>query len=688
MSIMQRTIMQQPASAVCSNGSSGKTMSKSKLLKKRGKNTSSSSRNKIPLHRRLLRVIGGIALFIAVMNCIYSLRHQGTLPSGMSFTFNFGGSQSKWIFGKAHEEKEPQLELLGDSKHNDHREMLKSRLSQVVNQRKRQEHAEGARQDFNHHNQQQQQQGDGIWPGRKNYNVELRGVQSAQRRSEILARANAVLDGRNDIHAKEAQKGDVRPIRYFMALSKQKGHDKEPILKLIRQNAGIQYISETTYKELPTFADVKGMYGDHPRLVDTDQCAAFRSMGDLGDKYIGVAGTFNSGTNFLAKLLTRNCVLHKRQEKFGIKQRGIRWQVPYGKHTPPQNEEFRNNHVAQKSSGVDASEVLPVVMIRDPFRWLQSMCSHHYTTRWPRVFPRTDPRYHCPNLFPTADEKAKLAALNQEPLVEGEPIVPEIPNNRVKRNLALERLLYIGIRAKDGTLPGGVPDANGNKFYEDPAAEADTDGNDDGETIPEIVEAEPDTSLLSEEERNLHHFPVSIKYSNFTRFYRSLAHHWNEWYQEYLDLPDYPHVIVRMEDLLFFPDQVVPQICACAGGRLLRGDNATVQVVAQSAKSKHSTKYMEEGEEHTGYLDALIKYGHSATRFKGMTPHDLQYAQQYLNRDMMELFGYGYPDESLMTTASEEKDNEESGESNGDPEENNAESGENNAEAGEEEKDE
>ena len=157
------------------------------------------------------------------------------------------------------------------------------------------------------------------------------------------------------------------------------------------------------------------------------------------------------------------------------------------------------------------------------------------------------------------------------------------------------------------------------------------------------------------EELNLHHFPVRVKYSNFTRHHRSLVHFYNEWYQEYLELQDYPHLLIRMEDLLFFPDEVVPQICACAGGVLTLGNstNRSIRLVVESAKSKHSTKFMAEGQEHTGYLDALIRYGTSATRFKGMTPQDLQYAGHYLDKNIMDLFQYGYPSESSTVSAFE-----------------------------------
>ena len=71
-----------------------------------------------------------------------------------------------------------------------------------------------------------------------------------------------------------------------------------------------------------------------------------------------------------------------------------------------------------------------------------------------------------------------------------------------------------------------------------------------------------------------------------------MAHLWNEWYTEYIEFenanantdqhdagnnntamktPDFPFLVVRMEDLIFHADAVVPQMCECVGGTL-KGD--------------------------------------------------------------------------------------------------------------------
>ena len=158
---------------------------------------------------------------------------------------------------------------------------------------------------------------------------------------------------------------------------------------------------------------------------------------------------------------------------------------------------------------------------------------------------------------------------------------------------------------------------------------------------------------LSPEQLKLHHFPVHIKYGNknlnFTRHHASLVHFWNEWYGEYyrLTASELPHLMVRMEDLLFFPDEVVPKMCECVGGKLRNATSSTgVNIPVTSTKSTgHKSLTTPKGKKipQTGYVDALIKYGNPATRFHGHSPHDLQYASLYLDKKLMDAFRYQYP---------------------------------------------
>ena len=60
-----------------------------------------------------------------------------------------------------------------------------------------------------------------------------------------------------------------------------------------------------------------------------------------------------------------------------------------------------------------------------------------------------------------------------------------------------------------------------------------------------------------------------------------------------------------------------------------------IQIRMESTKSDHDTE-----QTNTRYLDALIKYGKQANRFKGITLHDRVYANHHLDNELLGKFGY------------------------------------------------
>ena len=400
-----------------------------------------SSKKKTSPVTLLVWAIGLVGTFIGGVNLVHSLKQQGNLPSRLTFSINFGGdndNESRYSIGSTAAQTKAKAAVIQPSSLKRDQKVGTHFLPPPRNlhgkNSKTTTHATKLSPQAFRDGARNPSQGSTI-------TASTTKIIPDNHQLKVLAtQARQTLDSqqKKEAQQKERAKGKVHTLEYFMDLSQREGHDKERLLRLIHNNAGLQFISETTYQELPRWSQVTEMYGTQPKLVGLEQCQVFQQDGDLAEKFLAVAGCFNSGTNLLAKTLTRNCVLHKRQEKYGVKHRGIRWQVPYGKHTPPKDEEFRNSHVAKKSDGVTAKQVLPAVMIRDPFRWLQSMCSHHYTTRWPRVFGQKDARYHCPNLWPTEPEKTKLAKLGREPLVEGNEIVSETATTNETPDTALE----------------------------------------------------------------------------------------------------------------------------------------------------------------------------------------------------------------------------------------------------------
>lgn len=327
---------------------------------------------------------------------------------------------------------------------------------------------------------------------------------------------------------------------------------KEPILRLL-QEAGIEIHDARVIQLLPTLQQVEQLYGKSgPRILGLAQCEHFRSN---GGKALGIAGMFDSGTNLAALYLDNNCVLPDQGDGRAV---DILWQVPWGKHVVA--EMRKDHHMAtaataaaggatvMRSSGstgistlkdyvVDHAAVMPIVMIRDPYFWMQSMCRHHYGAQW------FHSKEHCPNL---------------------------VPNH-------VDYKLY--------HFPKGT-------------------------------------------------IPVHIKYDFGVRKWDSLAHLWSSWYQQYYKDADYPRLVVRFEDFIFYPKQVTQQICACAGGTIRDNQSFTYQVESAKLGPGHGTA-------RTSWVSAMVRYGSSGhDRFKGMTQEDLQLADETFDLEMMQALSY------------------------------------------------
>lgn len=349
----------------------------------------------------------------------------------------------------------------------------------------------------------------------------------------------------------------------------QDSEGKERLLWLLR-DAGYTAISRESLRQLPTWEHVVKLYGDSPKIVGLETCKAFRNSIDPRKALLAPAGPFNSGTNLLSSLLWNNCALPKLRRK--LDHYGKRWQVNYGKHQPPRTRAY---HQVYKS--INNTFELPIVIVRDPYTWMQSMCRHGYTAHW---FHTTK---HCPNFIPSDIDYVML----ESPQHDDNVITP------------LE-------------LDGG-------DYVDDDDPEANFSNT---------------TKVI----------PVSVKYNFLTTHHESLAHMWNDWYDEYVQA-DFPRIFVRMEDLVFHARNVTETMCKCAGGRLARG--ARFQYTRRSAKEEE----LHEGQLETTMLDAMIRYGSAKDRTKGMTIKDKEFAQSVISHDLMELFGYTFPQDETVTTS-------------------------------------
>jgi hypothetical protein len=109
---------------------------------------------------------------------------------------------------------------------------------------------------------------------------------------------------------------------------------------------------------------------------------------------------------------------------------------------------------------------------------------------------------------------------------------------------------------------------------------------------------------------------------------------WKDWYQDYYDVK-FPRLIIRLEDLVFHPRQILQQVCQCVGGKLRANITMAGESTKQGADHIH-------GKNKTNLADAMILHVYS-NRTKGMTIDDLQYAKEILKDSVMSDFGYTPP---------------------------------------------
>jgi hypothetical protein len=160
--------------------------------------------------------------------------------------------------------------------------------------------------------------------------------------------------------------------------------ENDPIRQLLVEALGNekqQTLDAETMKRLPTVQDVISLYGSTPVVLGLETCEQFQyhnTIMDAAEHLVAVAGSFNTGTNLLAELLIANCFVPARQQKYGT--HGVRWQVLWGKHTPVDDETFRQSHRTYKNDTgpnkeppIFADAMFPAVTIRDPFKWMQSV---------------------------------------------------------------------------------------------------------------------------------------------------------------------------------------------------------------------------------------------------------------------------------------------------------------------------
>jgi hypothetical protein len=144
-----------------------------------------------------------------------------------------------------------------------------------------------------------------------------------------------------------------------------------PILEILKL-ANVS-LDRKDFEALPSWNEVVQRLGEEPRIIGLETCQTYRETVPLERRQVAPAGMFSTGTNLLQHLLKANC------QVAGRKRRGfVGWQVNWGKHQSPR---FRHVNYVHPNIG-NNSDVFPVVMVRDPWTWLQTMCRVRYSAHW------------------------------------------------------------------------------------------------------------------------------------------------------------------------------------------------------------------------------------------------------------------------------------------------------------------
>lgn len=377
---------------------------------------------------------------------------------------------------------------------------------------------------------------------------------------------------------------------------------REPLLEILEQDLGLAKLTTSELLQLPRWSEIQDLYGDKPIIQGLDMCLKYQMKVPMSDRYIGVAGSFNTGTTAFGLSLQQNCRFpNRRRSKTTTTNaqqagngggtvvsnvHGMLNQVPWAKHKMAYE---RFGHTIDDS--IPKENVLPVVLVRDPYYWMQSMCKQGYGVRWDHKANK-----HCPNLVPN-----------------------DFDLKRFPKRYA--------------TNTTSVPVWMGQSYQSGPR-------------------------------------------------WDSLVHYWNDWYGSYYykngaksgnaatitgnkPKEEFPRLMIRFEDTLFHAKTVMKLVCACGGGifsgneeeeeegEVNLGFTMNANENAKQQQQQHPTMgggsafrpILDEAKfEHkhiqNNLVSAIVKYGSDKTRYRNMTKEDLDFAESYLDSELMKAFHY------------------------------------------------
>jgi hypothetical protein len=452
---------------------------------------------------------------------------------------------------------------------------------------------------------------------------------------------------------------------------------KERLVQIVMDATGmsrkeIVTSSNASYycRDLPTWQQVVDLYGAQPIIVRHLCSRRRRRQGRKRQSQSPrprqplqprVAGLYNTGTNALVKLLPLNLPqsmwavvppdaaeqqdedntedtdnkkknvtndqdaqnnnnnnLKTNRKKKKKKKTGtyFDWDVPWGKHNPPNTFYKRDNLYMPGQANVSIHDILPVIVVKDPYWWMQSTCSNRYGVQFSQQQQQSETR--CPNLISSLENST----------LQPVPISVHRTVRRREYVQDYDSLLHLWTDFYSQYLVAAttmMPDKKDNDNKHD-------NNNNNNNNVD-------NTNDNGRESSNT---------SNKTT------------------VVDFPFVMVRFEDLLFHAPAVLQAIADCANGGNddddadhSDSDAAVFNTSSSTSNKKSFSYYLPKSKSHgktstDGFISAMMKYGTTRGRTDGMSALDLQFARQHLlqqpqphgqqpmttDRNLMHIFHY------------------------------------------------
>jgi hypothetical protein len=170
---------------------------------------------------------------------------------------------------------------------------------------------------------------------------------------------------------------------------------------LSAQNGVFREGDQVRCHDLPTWEAVTAQYRSEPVIHGLETCDQYRQLIDERNwpPAPRPVGMYNTGTNALAVTMLSNLVAPLPPIILPNGKRVVRFnpflEPPWGKHVLAK---YRGNTTLPRMRPIPKESILPVVMVRDPYRWQMSMCKESYEATWMRTAG------HCPLLVPTEQD--------------------------------------------------------------------------------------------------------------------------------------------------------------------------------------------------------------------------------------------------------------------------------------------